>query len=46
MADAQGRFRIDGLPDRPVTLVAGGEKHGSAVARAVSGRETLIHLAE
>ena len=46
LTDAEGRFRIDGLPNRPVCLVAHDGKGAAAIARAVPGEQTLITLTE
>ncbi len=46
VTDAQGRFRIAGVPGHPIALVARDEKRGGAVVRAVPGQDALIFLGE
>lgn len=44
--DSQGRFRLDGLPDEPVCLVAHGVSAGTAFVRAAPGNKAVIILDE
>ncbi|MBI3947982.1 MAG: carboxypeptidase regulatory-like domain-containing protein [Armatimonadetes bacterium] len=46
VADDQGRFRIEGLPGRPVLLVARDGERGATFLRAMPGKDAVLRLKE